>query len=53
MIRIHGIILFAAIACGAAAATVDEVRVESGALKGETVAGVVAFKGIPFAAPPT
>jgi hypothetical protein len=36
-----------------AAATVDEVRVESGALKGVIAGGVVAFKGIPYAAPPT
>ncbi len=57
MTRIHGIILFAAVACGivgsATAATVDEVRIESGALKGAIAGGVVAFKGIPYAAPPT
>jgi len=53
MIRIHCIILFAAVASSAAAATVDEVRVESGALKGAVAGGVVAFKGIPYAAPPT
>jgi para-nitrobenzyl esterase len=57
MTRIHGIVLFAAAACGivghAAAATVDEVRVESGALKGAIAGGIVAFKGIPYAASPT
>lgn len=53
MIRTFGLILFAALAGAAVAATVDEVRVESGALKGVTAGGVVAFKGIPFAAPPT
>jgi len=53
MIRIHGIILFAAIAASAAAATVDEVRIESGALKGAVSGGVVSFKGVPYAAPPT
>jgi para-nitrobenzyl esterase len=53
MIRIHSVILFAAIASSAAAATVDEVRVETGALKGASAGGVVAFKGIPYAAPPT
>ena len=53
MTRIYGIVLFAAIACNAAAASVGEVRVESGALKGAVAGGVVAFKGIPYAAPPT
>jgi para-nitrobenzyl esterase len=53
MIRIHTIILFAAVSCSVHAATVDEVRVESGALKGAISGGVVAFKGIPYAAPPT
>jgi para-nitrobenzyl esterase len=53
MTRIHGIVLFAAIAYSAAAATVDEVRIESGALKGVIAGGVVAFKGVPYAAPPT
>jgi para-nitrobenzyl esterase len=52
MTRIHSIILFAAIASNAAAATVDVVRVDSGALKGAISGGVVAFKGIPYAAPP-
>jgi para-nitrobenzyl esterase len=37
----------------AAAATVDEVRIDSGALKGAIAGGVVAFKGVPYAAPPT
>jgi para-nitrobenzyl esterase len=53
MSRTYGIILCAAIAACAAAATVDEVRVESGSLKGAVAGGVVAFKGIPYAAPPT
>jgi len=53
MIRFQSIILFAAISCNAAAATVDEVRIDSGALKGTVAGGVVAFKGIPYAAPPT
>ncbi|MGC9950510.1 MAG: carboxylesterase family protein [Bryobacteraceae bacterium] len=53
MIRIQSMILFAAMASTLAAATVDEVRVESGALKGSIAAGVVAFKGIPYAAAPT
>jgi len=54
MTRIHGNILAAVIVSGsAAAATVDEVRVESGALKGAISGSVVAFKGIPYAAPPT
>ena len=50
MIRIHSFILFAAIASSAAAVTVDEVRIGSGALKGAISGGVVAFKGIPYAA---
>ncbi|HLY20658.1 MAG TPA: carboxylesterase family protein [Bryobacteraceae bacterium] len=41
------------IACGLAAAAVDEVRIDSGSVKGVVYKGVVAFKGIPFAAPPT
>lgn len=49
----HGILLMAAMAGGATAATVDQVRVESGALKGAIAGGVAAFKGIPYAAPPT
>jgi len=53
MIRIHSLILFAAFASSATAATVDEARIEGGALKGAIAAGVVAFKGIPYAAPPT
>jgi para-nitrobenzyl esterase len=53
MTRIHTIILFATVVSSAAAATVDEVRIESGELKGAIAGGVVAFKGIPYAAPPT
>jgi para-nitrobenzyl esterase len=48
----HGIILLTAIASIASAANIDEVRVESGALKGAVATGVVAFKGVPYAAPP-
>jgi len=29
-----------------------EVRIETGALRGDSVDGIIAFKGIPFAAPP-
>jgi para-nitrobenzyl esterase len=57
MRQIQSILLCSAIACGVAcgvaAAAVDEVRVEGGSLKGAIAGGVVAFKGIPFAAPPT
>ncbi len=53
MTRTYGIILIAAMACGAAAAATDEVRVADGALKGTVAGGVAAFKGIPYAAPPT
>jgi para-nitrobenzyl esterase len=53
MTRIHNIILLAGVVFPLAAATVDEVRVESGALKGAIAGGVVAFKGVPYAAPPT
>ncbi len=57
MIRIQSILLCSAlaceVACGVAAAAVDEVRVEGGSLKGAVAGGVVAFKGIPYAAPPT
>ena len=35
-----------------AAAFPDQVKVESGALKGAAADGVLSFKGIPFAAPP-
>ena len=49
--------LLAAVACcivgRAGAATVDEVRIENGSIRGAIAGGVVAFKGIPFAAPPT
>ena len=53
MLQIPTVILISAIACGAAAvAAVDEVRVESGALKGTIAGSVVTFKGVPYAAPP-
>jgi len=47
------VVLFAAFAAVAAAATMDEVRIDSGALKGAVKGAVVSFKGIPYAAPPT
>ncbi|HUB77227.1 MAG TPA: carboxylesterase family protein, partial [Bryobacteraceae bacterium] len=47
------VVLFAAFAAVAAAATMDEVRIDSGALKGAVQGAVVSFKGIPYAAPPT
>ena len=53
MTRIHTFILFATVVSSAAAATVDEVRIEGGELKGAIAGGVVAFKGIPYATPPT
>jgi para-nitrobenzyl esterase len=51
MIKTCGLILISAIACGAQGAGIDEVRVDSGTLKGLNAEGVRAFKGIPFAAP--
>src|SRR5579862_2353653 len=48
MIRICGITLLLAFACAAAT---DEVRVEGGPVKGIVSSGVVAFKGVPYAAP--
>lgn len=52
MTRTYTILLLAALASPAAAATVDEARIETGALKGVVANSVVAFKGIPYAAPP-
>ncbi len=52
MTKIYSLFLFAAMTYSAAAATSDEIRVESGALKGAIAGDVVAFKGIPYAAPP-
>ena len=46
------LLMLATWSVAAAFATVDEVRVESGRLKGTISNGVVVFKGIPFAAPP-
>ncbi len=37
---------------GIFAATKDEVKIDSGAVKGAVTDGVASFKGIPFAAPP-
>jgi len=37
---------------GAAPAPVDQVRIDSGLLKGAVAGGVVSFKGVPFAKPP-
>ena len=46
------LILVSAITCAlAAAAPPNQVKIDSGALKGITSGSVVAFKGIPFAAP--
>jgi para-nitrobenzyl esterase len=38
---------------GLASAAVDEVKIDTGRLKGAVSGKMVAFKGIPFAAPPT
>lgn len=52
-IRAIAIALSLCVTVGAAhAAPVDRVVVESGALQGAVEDGVVAFKGVPFAAPP-
>ena len=48
-IRALAIVLFAAAMLSAAS---DEVKIETGKLKGATADGVASFKGIPFAAPP-
>ena len=52
MTKILSGLLFITIS-SAAMAAVDQVRVEGGAVKGVMAGSVVAFKGIPFAAPPT
>jgi len=51
----HKLILFCAAALAASvlpAAAPDTVKVDTGRVKGAAANGVVAFKGIPFAAPP-
>jgi len=45
-------LLWLTCAAGAACAAVDEVKLDTGKLKGVASGGVVAFKGIPYAAPP-
>ncbi len=45
-------LLILSIAAAAAFAASDEVKIETGRLKGAARDGVIAFKGIPFAAPP-
>ncbi len=42
----------AAVAVSTAMAASNEVKIDTGRLKGAVAAGVVSFKGIPFAAPP-
>src|SRR5579862_135705 len=53
MMRTLPFVLASVLITGLAAAAVDEVRIDSGALKGVVAGKVVAFKGIPYAAPPT
>ena len=50
---IPGIIVILSMAAGVAVAAVDDISVESGSLKGAIAGSVVAFKGVPYAAPPT
>jgi para-nitrobenzyl esterase len=50
LLSLSAISLWSGLAIGAA---VDEARIASGRLKGAVSGKVVAFKGIPFAAPPT
>lgn len=47
--RAIGTLLFAAAILAAAS---DEVKIETGRVKGTTANGVISFKGIPYAAPP-
>lgn len=48
-VRVLATTLFAAAMLSAAS---DEVKIDTGKLKGATAAGVLSFKGIPYAAPP-
>ncbi len=52
MLRMLPFVLASVLVTGLAAAAVDEVRIDSGRLKGVIAGKVVAFKGIPYAAPP-
>jgi para-nitrobenzyl esterase len=54
MFKTIGITLLAALVCTAASApsSSDEVTIDTGSIKGTTAGRVVAFKGVPFAAPP-
>ncbi len=45
-------VLLFSVAAATATASSDEVKIETGRLKGTTRDGVISFKGIPFAAPP-
>jgi para-nitrobenzyl esterase len=46
-------VILTLLAAAALAASPDEVKIDTGALRGKTADGVAAYKGIPFAAPPT
>jgi para-nitrobenzyl esterase len=46
------ITFLAAVCAGPALLASDEIKIDSGKLKGATANGVVSFKGIPYAAPP-
>ncbi len=54
MFKCLGITLTAALVCTAASvpSSSDEVRIDAGSLKGTITGRIVAFKGVPFAAPP-
>ena len=52
MKTLNAILIAAALGAGAALAA-DTARVDAGVVKGSASGGVAAFKGIPFAAPPT
>ena len=52
MNRLAVALLGVLMAASAAVAASEQVKIDTGQLKGVTAEGVVAFKGIPFAAPP-